>query len=181
MKQRKNENVNKGGYSIRKFKSFTGMEGLGFNAELCHNGRPVCFVIDEANGGEFNYQWYDWKAERVPLERVDYQGKKFTYKATPDEAQFLAFLASLPSEKNEWDDKFSPVDDDSFMAAFVDDYESEKQVKRWCKTKTVFRLKGDPDGEYHTIKQLFNQNLKDWLVKKHGDKLEEILNERFAA
>jgi hypothetical protein len=44
-------------YSVRNVKTFTGMEGPGFNATLCRDGKPVAMVIDDASGGCFDFQW----------------------------------------------------------------------------------------------------------------------------
>lgn len=48
---------------VKNVKSFVGMEGHGFNCSLYIDGKKVAFVIDEANGGEFHYQW-DGKTPR---------------------------------------------------------------------------------------------------------------------
>lgn len=42
-------------FELKKVKTFQGMEGTGLNADLYINGVKCLFVIDEANGGEFNY------------------------------------------------------------------------------------------------------------------------------
>lgn len=44
-------------YSVTGVKSFRGREGYGFNANLHRDGRKVAFVMDDADGGEFNYEW----------------------------------------------------------------------------------------------------------------------------
>lgn len=42
--------------TVKAIKTFQGMEGGGFNANLYENGKKLGLVIDDANGGCFNYQ-----------------------------------------------------------------------------------------------------------------------------
>ena len=59
----------------------------------------------------------------------------------------------------------------------LNEAEEKKQFKRWCKTKTVFALKGDEAGTFRTIAHRFTQEVKDFLHRKHGNKLARIVNE----
>ena len=86
----------KGGYAVRKVKSLRGMEGIGFNAELCRDGKPVAYVMDDANGGEYRYDWYDHDKPRVAIKGVNYVGNAFEYQGTPEEAKLQAYLSTLP-------------------------------------------------------------------------------------
>jgi hypothetical protein len=44
-------------YSVKNVKSFTGMEGYGFNCDLFHHNVKIASVIDSGNGGMFNIRW----------------------------------------------------------------------------------------------------------------------------
>jgi len=56
-----------------------------------------------------------------------------------------------------------------------------RTAERWCKTKTVFRLKGDPEGSWLIIKAPFSDRVREHIARKYGDRVEEIANERYAA
>ena len=58
---------------------------------------------------------------------------------------------------------------------------SEQRMKRQCKTKTLFRVEGDEDGKYWVVGSPYSPAVKAHLEAKYGDKLAEIVNERFAA
>ena len=68
---------------------------------------------------------------------------------------------------------------DVCMADLADAYEEKKQHKKWCKGKTVYRLKGDKAGEWTMIKAPFTPHVAGLLREKYGKKMDEILNERF--
>lgn len=53
----------------------------------------------------------------------------------------------------------------------------QAQIKRWCKTKTVFRIKGDEPGTWRTVKHAYDARVKEYMVKKYGDTIETIANE----
>jgi hypothetical protein len=40
-------------------KTFRGNEGYGLNATLLRDGKKVCEIIDDANGGMWNFHWFD--------------------------------------------------------------------------------------------------------------------------
>ena len=50
-------------YTIKGVKTFRGMEGQGFNATLCRDGKPVAHVDDEGCGGCYNWRWLVKDAE----------------------------------------------------------------------------------------------------------------------
>lgn len=51
------------------------------------------------------------------------------------------------------------------------------QFKRWCKAKTMFRLKGDAKDQWRQVTSPFTPAVKKFLVEKYGDTLEFVLNE----
>jgi hypothetical protein len=162
-------------YEVRNVKGFEGMEGLGYNAMLYRDGIKVAFVIDEGNGGEMLLRWADCKASRVEVPWSDYQGKPNSILCTPEEAKLYEFIRGKMV-----DYRFSGQSQISigiFLAGLVDDYESPKRFKRICKTKTLFRVKGDKSDEWRTIKEIFSKRIKDFIVGKYGDQVESIMNE----
>ena len=96
---------------------------------------------------------------------ADYgDGAPISYKDISDEEWKLLEIAS------------GEHDVDTFICILADDYERNQKFKKWCKTKTVFILNTD---EVFTVKCLFNDKVKDFLIKKYGDSLKEIVNERY--
>jgi hypothetical protein len=61
----------------------------------------------------------------------------------------------------------------------IAEFEEEKQLRRWCKTKTVIRLKGDEEGVYRTHKSVYVPHLHRDIIKAKNPNLEEIINDRF--
>ena len=71
------------------------------------------------------------------------------------------------------------VDEDEADA--LEKKKADQRMKRQCKTKTLFRLKGDAEGKYWVCGRVYNEFIKKHLETKYGDKLAEIVNERYAA
>lgn len=144
--------------TIRKFKSFRGMEGYGFNAELLHCGKPVAYVIDEANGGCLNWQWY----EGVDVEKVKEELRRNT--------EFLRSRKEFPTlgEGSAYD---------SAMIDIVTTHEEIQSVKRWCKTKLVWKLPTSKKGQYGTWKVPYTKEFVDKIKKDHPTAI--IMNELF--
>lgn len=68
----------------------------------------------------------------------------------------------------------------SWSGDMLQKWDVEKQYKRWCKKSVCFRLKGDKEGSYRTIDLKYGlERIVAHLKQKHGDQLEEILNDRF--
>jgi hypothetical protein len=68
---------------------------------------------------------------------------------------------------------------DNLLVQYLQEKETTKQYKRWCKRETCFRLKGDKEHNYRIITNPYSPEVKQFLVKKYGDQIEEILNEKF--
>ena len=160
-------------YSVKNVKSLRGREGIGFNSSLYRDGKRVATVDDPANGGPLDWHWLDWKEGKVPVTFKSYQGKEYTRNATPEEAKFVEMLVA---EGKDGEFEF----EDSFVFGLVEKYEEEKQYRKWCRTMTCFRLKGDEEGTWRTIKYKYDTRIAMHLKQKHGDKLVEILNKRFS-
>lgn len=163
-------------FTVKNIKEFRGMEGVGFNADLYMDGKKIAFVIDDANGGPYNFEWLDYKAPRVNGEFLDWQGKPAERMMTPFEKSFNDFVKNYTS-KELTENKLTP-DMDIVIGDLVDAACTAKKFKRICKTKTMFRLKGDASGDYRVMNLLFTPAVKAKMVAKFGDTLEEIYNEK---
>lgn len=147
------------GYTVKGIKSFVGMEGLGFNATLYKDGRKIAFCIDEGCGGDVIFQF------------VNRDGK--------DEKTLRDYCDTLPRVKCKGVPEGLKMDMGWFITALVDQCEKDQKFKRQCKTHTLFRLTDDKEGQYWTLKAVYSPTVREHLQKKHGDKLVEIINERF--
>ena len=156
-----NRNWPKHGYTVRNIKTFRGMEGEGFNAILCRDGREIAFVIDDATGGDVHIQWADARPQGA------------------EEKRLFEFLKTLPKER--WEDTEYDVTPDIFLAALVDQAQTENRLRRLFRKETLFRLKSDrtDDDKWRVFKAPFSPSVKEQLVKRYGDNLVHILNEEY--
>lgn len=137
-------------YTIKGVKTFRGMEGQGFNATLCRDGKPVAHVDDEGCGGCYNWRWLVKDAE------------------LPFKTHVRNELPDVEFER-----------EDHFVSRLVDEYQEDRTLRRWCKGKTVFRLRADSADTYRTLTKPYSAAAAAHLRAKHGELLEEIVNERF--
>lgn len=134
-------------FDIKKFKSFIGNEGHGFNAELWMDGQKAAFVIDDASGGEYQWEWYT-KAQ---------------------EDKYNSYVKALPKEQIEpdaeaWEKKMYPdgreISNECFMALIVDAHETLKRIKSKAAKATLFTVPSSKKGEYFAIKLPFSPETK---------------------
>lgn len=160
-----------GEYSVKNVKSFIGMEGLGFNANLYRGKKKIAFCMDDANGGMVHIDW-------------DTGGNGGA------EGQLLrGHVANLPKVISSHDKIELTIDEGWFVIDLVSKWEDDKEerkLQRACKTKTLFRCKADvdmhPDEKfqpYWTINKPFNENTRAKLEKEYGHALAQIINEKY--
>jgi len=143
---------------------FASQETLCFEATVYIDGKKAGHVSNDGHGGSNIY--YIEKAKRDA---------------------FHAYCESLPSTYGI--EGHPNADADELIGRLLDEHEANKQMKTWCRKKVMFRLNGDKDGEWRSIgfkniKKMTPELLvkaKAHLTAKHGDNIEEILNDRFAA
>jgi hypothetical protein len=68
---------------------------------------------------------------------------------------------------------------DWYLYGLIDKWEENKTYKRWCKKQLVFKLEGDAKDDWRTLNAPYSEHTKKFIVDKYGDKVAEILNERF--
>jgi hypothetical protein len=155
-------------YSLRKIKTFRGMDGEGLNAELLRDGKPVAFILDEGCGGEMSFQFFD-----------QMHGK------TAEGDLWDAFIAA---EKSKLDDVKKDeygitaagyMDGAAWVDTKVDDLLTEKKFRRLCKTKTLFQVGAEIGGdEFRTMKGT-GPVLHAFIEKKYAGQKFRILNDEF--
>ncbi len=139
-------------YTIRNFKSFLGHEGHGFNLSLYRDGIKVAFVVDSANGGDFEYSWEDREQPQVDIHITGWEGKPVTFKGTPEEKIFREFCESLPEVKSDIDSSMMKVDDDLFISRLIDEYLSKQWLQKKLKKFFLFQIGNDiGTNKYQTI------------------------------
>jgi hypothetical protein len=97
----------------------------------------------------------------------DWAEKEVIVTADPTDAEKVMFV---DFEKLDW-----KIDE------IIEAFEEKKWFKAKCRGKVLFRLKGDDDESWRTLKLgkggTFTTETKEWMVKRFGDDLGEIANE----
>ena len=156
-------------FTVKNSKAFRTNDGYAWSATIYMDGVKLCYAFDQGRGGEVRIDWASKEAE----------------------TKFGEYVASLPADMDIPAELLARYpegmkrDAGDVIARIVDNYENTKReastLKRWCKTKTIFRLKGDEVGTYRNVKNTFNPQVKLYLVGKYGDTIETIVNETLAA
>ena len=147
-------------WSVRRVRTFQGMEGLGFNAELLRDGKPVAFVIDDGNGGQYNIRWYTRTTK------------------TENEEQRLTEFVESHTHVNELNGKPYRAEPDTLIGELVDKYENNRKFKRLSKTRTLFRLKSDPGDSWSSIRVPYSAEVTTRLIKQYGKDLVRVYDPR---
>ena len=127
-------------------------ETLCFTADIALDGKVVGDVKNDGRGGCNLYHWNDYALG----------------------AKIEAYAKSVDTSGYNFEHL------DSLLDGMISKAQEEKQFKRWCKTKVVFRLKVDKNGGWRTIKLLYNNTIHRPQLEKRYPNLEEVLNDRFA-
>ncbi len=151
--------------TVSNVKSTTGREGYGFFCTVLIDGKPVAKVADYGDGGEPRWEPIKWTS-RADMDAV-----------LESKTAIETYAKTLPPQTFLDGDPLG-MDADLLIVNLVDAELEARSWRRRCKTKTCFRLKGDPPEAYMVINTPFSPELKAKIVAKHGDRLLEIINER---
>lgn len=145
----------KSDFTLKNHKQMRGMDGYVYSGILLHKGAQVCTYFDDGNGG----------------------GMILRFSTPAIEAEFTAFIASLPPSPSEYFPDGLEESADGFIEEIIVKRETEAKLKRALKKHTVFRLKGDNEGDFRTLSGgIYSKSSHDWLVNKFGDKIDAIYN-----
>jgi len=61
----------------------------------------------------------------------------------------------------------------------VDEAVETKNLKRWCKKKTIVKMVGQAEGDYMTWDVPLTPDVERKVLAKHGKKVAEFVNKRF--
>ena len=64
-----------------------------------------------------------------------------------------------------------------YVAALVDSFEWNQRIKELCKTKVLFRLKGDDKHSFRVIRHENCKEVREYIDNTYGEDLVEIANE----
>ncbi|MDP2692748.1 MAG: hypothetical protein Q8O88_03870 [bacterium] len=148
---------------LKNVKTFRGMEGHGLNADLYVDGKRVCFVMDEGNGGCFNYQPHGKEGAEMMANRETINELHNYARSLPKrliECGNGKFFALQPNLDTLINDAYSEV-------------EKAKSLKKIEKKMTDHIMWGLPDGDkYSQIKLRQPINLIDRVkLQEFVDKL----------
>lgn len=148
------EKIRNSGWNVFQVKFMKGHDADSMECTLLKVGVPVAVVWDDSYGGEFQYTW---EAEDLYSE-IDQFGKSL----------------NVYCENFKKGMKYNA---DIVVDILVQNFMELEELTEWCKTMTVFKLKGSAKGEYRTIKSPFAPAVVDYIKKKFGNKVERIINE----
>jgi uncharacterized membrane protein YfhO len=144
-------------YSIKNLRTFRGMEGTGVNSTLYENGKKLCNVDDDGNGGCLNF--YEYSVE----EKIEKELKNVG-KVKYDETDTYEFT----------------YDAEMLLNELIDRALEDKQFKTKCKRNTLIVTTKCKRGQHIEFSIPFNTiTSRKCLEKRYGDELVEIINERY--
>lgn len=160
-------------YTVNAVKTFRGHDGEGYNANLLRDGKKVAIVVDLADGGETQITWLDFKEKTEIVCTSPYDGKEHRYNGSPEEKRFVEFLEKK-TYVCEFDGKATRHTAGTFIESLVSGFLDKKKFDRLSKKETLFRVKGDPEGEWRTIKKPYDDKTIEDIVKNYGEQIEAI-------
>lgn len=133
-------------------------ETVAFTGGLYADGTKVA---DLKNSGHGEENRVDWTCDRATIAEVE------------------AHVATLPWPK-EWAFMGTKaMDMDACISIMLGEYEQEKRLRGWCRTKTVVLLEGWDEGNYLTYNSKDRAAVEKAIAKKHPGVKYEIVNDRF--
>ncbi|PHJ64959.1 hypothetical protein VF04_04015 [Nostoc linckia z7] len=139
---------------LKAIKIAGGEETVRFEAKLYINSKFAATVSNGGTGGCHDWYWQSREWEALYNQHIEYLDKQGKF-------------------------KFNFEQGDELIDEIIAKREEKNLLKRWCRTQTVFILCDMEEGEYPVIKAKYSPKIKAFLIKKYGDRLKEIVNERF--
>ena len=162
-------------YCVKNMKTGPSREfgpGGSYTCNLYNGNKKIAEVFEAGDGGELDVRWIGDRTETV--ERNGYK-----FKATTEEVAFSKFCETQ-TYVGEWDGKTRTYTPDLYIAKLADEYLTNRQIKGWCRNKTVVRMKSDGEGQFSTFNAKFSEKVKAALTARYGNDILEFVNERFA-
>jgi len=168
-------------YTINGYKSIKGTDGDAFNVNLLRDGKKVAEVMYDGRGGDWDWDWCDRTKPRIEFERLNGAGDRVMFLGTHEEACLYAAIEGK-TYTPPWSDEALQITPDDFIDDLINEDREHREMLKWCKTKTVFRLKTDPTdtGSWSTIAAPYSPRVKEQMLKRYGDNIAVIMNEVLA-
>jgi hypothetical protein len=147
---------------LKNVKLYAGLsqETVAFAATLYIDGKKVGKASNAGHGGsnDVDVHGEDGRLDRDLFQKLETEAETHTW---------------------EYEGETHPHSLDSYIGELVDDAQEQRDLKRKCRTQTLFRIPTETyqNGEFHVMKRKYDQSVKSYLVKSYGDKV-EIINER---
>lgn len=173
-------------YTITKIKQFTGREGYGLNATITRDGKPICFVLDQADGGMVEFDWRNPGQTAASFKATTKESMEFEFKALVAYLRMWWEQGGRERARENWkaigasDDSFDANPDDESLVedwvnAFVDDYRTKQRFDRMAKKKVLFQLEGDKPDEWRVLNGgAYSAAAQVYLAKTYGSKVTRI-------
>jgi hypothetical protein len=139
-------------YTIKGLKTWNTHDGGGFQVSLCADGKRIAEVTEGGHGGPLNWAFKPTAARALAA-----------FGTAHGVSDFVSSLDRTGA--------FVKFDTDADMALcqMVEDLERQREMKRWCKTKVVFRFPKDKEGDYHTLKCAhYTESVRRKVVERYG-------------
>jgi hypothetical protein len=140
---------------VKNYHSLNTHDGVAFTCSVYVDGKKAFLAENDGMGSENLYIVLDKELFTLASE----------------------YAESLPDVECEGFDFTAPSDLDFVIGAIIDRMDEDKQLKRLCKAKTLFRLPGDKDGAWRTMDLKFDETTKNIILYKYP--AAEIANLRF--
>ncbi len=117
---------------LRNFKHYPRLseETNAFNADVYVDGAHVATASNRGHGGD----------------------SLVHFKSREMEARMVAHVATLPDVDNPWGGDPLKMNLDFFLGLMVDELIDRSWIAKQTKTKIIFRIEGDKDAEWRTVK-----------------------------
>ena len=149
---------------LKNVKIYAGLsqETVAFSASLYVDGKKVGEARNAGHGGSNDVDAHDkdgrWDRDLIAMMETEAATHTWSY-----------------------GDEVHPHSLDSYIGDLVDTFQEQRDLKRKCRTQTLFRIPTETyqDGEYHVMKRKYDEGVKAYLVRSYGDKV-EIVNATIA-
>lgn len=152
------------GYSIKNYKECQGRDGYAFSLTLYKDNKRILSVKNSGCGGCNRYHAILPKGTKPEV--IGKTKRKRVAKL-------------LETAENVLESNYVEAHD-MFIGKLIDDMLNERQLKRFCKKQTLFRLTGD-ENSYRRINKVYTPAVAVQLrnqAKIQGTEVIEILNEK---
>lgn len=157
---------------IRDYKEAGGEETIRFEADLYINNIRACVVSNTGTSNDHTYCWL--------IDRSDIETKLMEHvQKLIQEGFFEHFYQSMEESYKKWGLDLDPIEQSIQLDYYIDILNWESEIKKSCQKKTCFILKSDKWNDIRSISRPYSPQTKEQIVRKYGDKLKEIFNERY--